>query len=309
MKKKLKALWKAINGMNKKGKWVSILKNPPKPPDGYSQSIILSGLYKLHEAGFKGKGVSIAVIGSGLEFIPALASIEHKITRESFVPGENATIDPEFHESFIASQILATTPLKVGTAPEIDHYYNLKIMNRSRGWTPDMMAAALEYIVKLPENERPNIISISIAVHIEDSALTDDFKACHVLFEKLKSMGVYILATTGNNGKDNPGWPARYVNSVGALNLDGTLWINSTKPAKYVFYGNNVEGLARNGTIIKQSGTSFSCPQLAGFIACYLSKKIAGGNNIKQIITSLDTSLKLDNYISTTNNGLLVNVP
>ncbi len=284
MKQKLKAIWKAITGQ------------PAYNSYGYSKSIVQSGLYKLHEQGFRGQGIRVCDIGGGI--VPSPFLYEPRIHRETFVEGESGTIgQKDWHENYTANLVLTYIP-KLGTAPLVDSYLSLKVKNSSGGWSPDQLAAALEYVIGLPENQRPHLLGMSFGVSSDSGVDINEysFQLVKEKLLKLKSMGVLCFGSSGNKGLDTPDFPASCIETVGALTLNDTKWIYSNK-AKWWTYGAGIENYNQLGVKVTIDGTSFARPPLMGTIASYLSMKVAKGANLKQIISSLETSLKLDGYL------------
>jgi hypothetical protein len=275
---------------------------------GYSQTLVTSGVYKLHEQGFRGQGIRIAYLGNGV--VPSPFLYEPRIIRETFVQGESGTVgQTDFHENYVANLFLTYIP-KIGTAPFLDKYYVLKVKHSGGGWSPDQLAAALEYVIGLPESQRPHLLGMSFGIPFNSGIdFTEySFKNVENKLAQLKSLGVICFGSSGNQSLGTADWVANKIESVAAINFDGSKWINSNK-GKWCFYGSKIENYNQLGVKTFIEGTSYATPQLMGCIASYLSMKVAKGSNLKQILSSLETSLKLDNYIKPNANGLLFQVP
>lgn len=95
------------------------------------------------------------------------------------------------------------------------------------------------------------------------------------IFAKLVHWGIPVIASSGNESAQEPGYPARsiYVEAVGAINeQEGPAWFTNRKADVYG-PGQGVTTSAvfsDTGTSVV-NGTSFSCPYYSGIMACLLS--------------------------------------
>lgn len=156
------------------------------------------------------------------------------------------------------------------------------------------LAAAVDYAVA----HGARVINMSLG---GDTTQSLAFEAA---LTRAKSAGVVVVASAGNDGAGNPGWPARYavdsryagyVIAAGASDVDGTLASFS-----------NRAGVAANGYLVapgvdiitscdtttcwRVSGTSFSSPEIAGAVAVLLQAfpNLSGPAAIDILLRSAD---------------------
>lgn len=276
-------------------------------PYGYSQTLVVSGLYKLHEQGFRGQGIRVAYFGNGVEKSPFLSETEGRITRFSFVTNEDGYIgQKDYHENYVANLFLTYIP-KIGTAPFLKEYRVMKIKNSGGGWSPDTFSQALDTLIALPADKRPHMIGFSFGVSSDSGIDTTEysFDQVKVKLKKLQDMGVLVFGSAGNKNLIIADFPAREVNSVACKTFSGTKHINSNK-GKWIFYGAGVDNFDKSGKPVKIDLTSYACPQLMGAIASYLSMKVAKGSDLQFVINNLESELTKDGYLIRSSDGISV---
>lgn len=240
----------------------------------------------LHELGYKGAGMDIAVIDAAFVDItsnPQLRNIRLKGAK-SFIYEDQDPYGTDAHGVWTTSCMATNMPgYYVGTAPEAS-YWLLRTEDNTSEYRveQDYMVAALEY-------------ADSVGVDVVNTSLyytTSFFEPYHYKFEDLD--GKTELATRGANmaadkgilivccaGNESTwvGTPADSPNvlTVGAVNNKGEIanfssfgmtTDNRLKP-DVVALGSGAAVIPKSGTYIdNRSGTSYSSPVLCGLAAC-----------------------------------------
>lgn len=251
------------------------------------------GVDHLHEAGYNGKGITIAVIDGGFynaDIIPGLSTAKILGTR-NFVRPEKSVYDELSHGMMVLSCIAANVPYSlVGTAPEADFY----LLQSEDGMSEQLVeednwCAAVEYADSLG----CDIITSSLGYYRFDYdemshkySELDGHTAINSRSASLAaSRGLLVLNSAGNSG-DEPwkkiGFPADAsdILAVGAVN-------SKKRNTNFSSLGNSADGRVKpdvmamggksavfdtDGTVTHVNGTSFSCPTMCGAAACLVQK-------------------------------------
>lgn len=245
---------------------------------------------RLHNAGFKGEGITIAVIDGGFYNCDAIEGLKNCriLGTKNFVnPGTNVYEESQQHGTMVLSCIGANMPNSlVGTAPEASFYLLQSEDNAGENLIEeDYWCAAVEYA----DSIGVDIVTSSLGYyHFDDPAASHKYEeqdgqtALNSYAASLAaSRGLLILNSAGNEG-DNQwkkiGFPADAKNiiTVGAVNAKGM-------NANFSSLGNTADGRIKpdvmaqgqnsalidfRGNVTKANGTSFSTPILCGAVAC-----------------------------------------
>ncbi|MDR1097038.1 MAG: S8 family serine peptidase [Tannerella sp.] len=263
---------------------------PLENPYGYAadQLEMLNGL-RLHAAGYRGKGLRIAVIDAGFmhaDRMDAFSSMNllgaHNIT----FPGRSVFCEDE-HGTKVLSCMAANLPgIMIGSAP--DASFLLIKSEDTRGeylLEEDLWAAAVEYA----DSVGIDIISSSLGYFRFDS-LPDyytrmDLNGQTAFISRVADMaakkGMLVVSSAGNEG--NSEWEkitfpadASDILTVGSVTSDkekssfssvGMTADYRIKP-DVVALGTHVCVTGSAGQVQYTNGTSFSAPTVAGFAAC-----------------------------------------
>lgn len=253
---------------------------------------MLNGQF-LHNKGYRGAGMQIAVIDAGFfhaNQLPAFDSLwNHRqiLGTRDLVESNSDIFETDSHGMSVLSCMGGNIPGKlVGTAPEAA-YWLLRSEDASTEYVveEDHWVAAAEYA----DSVGADIITSSLGYSVfDDPATNHSFgdmdgqttritKAANVAASK----GMLVLASAGNE-RDNY-WqrivaPADGdgVIAVGAVDKNGQITtFSSAGPASDGDIKPNVSAMGgstvlqwSNGQVGTSSGTSFSCPIMAGMLAC-----------------------------------------
>lgn len=245
----------------------------------------------LHALGFKGEGMTMAIIDGGFhnaDAIKALKSAKILGTR-NFVRPDVAVYDEHPHGMMVLSCIAPNVEKSiVGTAPEASFYLFVSedTHYEYRG-EEDNWCAAVEYADSLGVD----IISSSLGythfdtpqVKLEYHWLDGEHELNSREASLMASRGIMLCNSAGNEG-DSPwkkvGFPAdgKDILSVGAVDSEGVNTNFSSighsadgriKPDAMAM-GGHATVLGTDGCITTVNGTSFSCPILAGAVTCLM---------------------------------------
>jgi serine protease AprX len=255
--------------------------------------IEMIGGTKLHEMGFTGKGMTIAVLDAGfynvdqINHFDSLRQSGRLLGTKDFVQGGTQVFEDNSHGMSVLSTMAANTPGEiVGTAPQANF------------WLLRTEEAATEFIIEEYNWVAGAEFADSVGAWIINSSLGytrfDDTLTSHT-FNQLDgnttpitigadlaaSKGILVVNSAGNSGGDAwrfIGAPADgdSVLTIGAVNSERAY-------ASFSSRGPSVDGrikpnvcamgqqsvlVVSSGEVARSNGTSFSSPILAGMAAC-----------------------------------------
>lgn len=249
------------------------------------------GVDKLHEAGFTGDGITIAVIDGGFMNADCIAGFDSTkiLGTHNFVAPDKSIYAAQPHGTMVLSCIAANSPYcLVGTAPAASFYLLMSEDARSEQIVEeDFWCAALEYA----DSAGVDIVTSSLGYYVfDDSAsshkyyeLDGETSVCSHAASMAASRGLLVLNSAGNCGDEE--WKkisfpadAKDILTVGAVNSEGVNTVFSsvgntadgrTKP-DVMAQGEDAWLYDMTGSVSSANGTSFSTPILAGGVACLL---------------------------------------
>lgn len=271
----------------------SVINQPTVHPDSiYGRAITqiqISKGDKLHEAGFRGRGMTIAVIDAGfhnLDKITAMQNIRILGTKD-FVNPKADIFAESSHGLNVLSCIGMNQPnIMTGTAPEASFWllrsedeYSEHLVEQ------DYWAAAVEFA----DSVGVDVLNTSLGYYTFDDNTKNykysDLDGHHALMSRQASMiadkGMVLVCSAGNSGagswkKITPPGDAENVLTVGAIDKRGVLATFSSvgntadhrvKPdVVAVGFGSDVIGT--DGNQGRANGTSFSSPIMCGMVTC-----------------------------------------
>ena len=259
---------------------------------------------KLHENGYRGKGMMIAVFDGGFmnaDKIPALHKIKLAGVKDFVVPESKSVFGEMEHGTMVLSTMAANAPdFYVGVAPEAQYLLIRCEDERTESLAEeDYWASAAEYA----DSCGVDVINSSLGYHgFDDSSMNHHYyeqDGNTALISRTASMcadkGIVCVNSAGNDGmgswkKINFPADAKDILTVGSINEHGMNAAFSAvgptadgriKPDVMAF-GSPTCAITGRGSIINDNGTSFSSPLVAGMVACLW--QALPGKTAKQII-------------------------
>ena len=251
--------------------------------------IRLSNGDKLHDAGFKGQGMTIAVIDAGfhnLDRITAMQNIRILGTKDFVNPQADLFAESNHGLSVLSCIGMDSPGIMTGTAPEASFWllrsedeYSEHLVEQ------DYWAAAVEFA----DSVGVDVLNTSLGYYAFDDKSKNykysDLDGRHALMSRQAShiadKGMVLVCSAGNSGmsswkKITPPGDAEHVLTVGAVNKQavlapfssiGNTADNRIKP-DVVAVGEGADVIRTNGNQGKANGTSFSSPIMCGMVAC-----------------------------------------
>lgn len=271
----------------------SVLNQPTIHPDSiYGRAITqiqMSNGDKLHEAGFKGQGMTIAVIDAGFHNVDKITAMQNiRILGTKDLVNQQADIFAESsHGMSVLSCIGMNRPdIMTGTAPEASFWllrsedeYSEHLVEQ------DYWSAAVEFA----DSVGVDVINTSLGYYSFDDKSKNykyrDLDGRHALMSRQAShiadKGMILVCSAGNSGagswkKITPPGDADNVLTVGAIDKRAVLATFSSvgntadhrvKP-DVVAVGVGSDVIRTDGNQGRANGTSFSSPIMCGMVTC-----------------------------------------
>lgn len=271
----------------------SVLNQPTIHPDSiYGRAITqiqMSNGGKLHEAGFKGQGMTIAVIDAGFHNVDKITAMQNIriLGTKDFVNQQADIFAESSHGMSVLSCIGMNRPdIMTGTAPEASFWllrsedeYSEHLVEQ------DYWSAAVEFA----DSVGVDVINTSLGYYSFDDKSKNykyrDLDGRHALMSRQAShiadKGMILVCSAGNSGagswkKITPPGDADNVLTVGAIDKRAVLATFSSvgntadhrvKP-DVVAVGVGSDVIRTDGNQGRANGTSFSSPIMCGMVTC-----------------------------------------
>ena len=257
--------------------------------NGKDQLEMLQG-QRLHNIGLRGKGMTIAVLDGGFQnvnVIPAFTQANIAGSKDFVYPNSPFFYQETDHGTKVLSAMAANVPnVLIGTAPEA-RYWLLRCEDQQteQPVEEDYWAMAAEFA----DSAGVDIISSSLGYNDYDSVPDyyhqRDLDGQTALISRTASMlakkGIILVNSAGNSGmgpwkKISFPADANDILTVGAVNMVkknapfsgvGPTQDGRVKP-DVMALGSPASLISGRGSIIRDMGTSFSTPLVAGLVAC-----------------------------------------
>ena len=208
-----------------------------------------------------GQDVVVAVIDSGITEHPALPE---NIRRIDLVGGTSASSETHGHGTAVASLIGGTNGVTPGVSPAAT-LLDVRVVGADGTSSSFQLAEGIVAAV----DAGANVLNVSLGSY-GDSSLVEN------AVEYAYANGAVIVASSGNEGFDQPAYPAAYeqVYAVGAIDAEGTLvnFSNTGESLDLVAPGLEVNAAYSEGRYIEFTGTSASAPYVSAAIATAMSE-------------------------------------
>lgn len=290
-------------------------------PANYGNAIFqltqLNGQY-LHNKGFRGKGMQIAILDAGFWHINEISAFDSLRTTNRIL-GTRDFVDPQSdiyqqhtHGMSVLSTMAGNLPGSlVGTAPDASYY-----LFRTEDDPTEYLVEEDNWVAgaELADSLGVDVINSSLGYYAFDDPVmnhpysdmngkkTRITQGANMAFQK----GILVVASAGNEG--NVKWkhiiaPADGENVIAVAAVDqsgkrasfssvGPAFGGAIKP-NVAAMGSQTYLITSNGLPGYSSGTSFSSPVLAGMGACLLQANPY--SNVKQIKMAIEQSASMYN--------------
>ena len=270
----------------------SMINKPLRTPSHYgpaNNQIKMSHEDRLQEAGFKGQGMTIAVIDAGfhnVDKIEAMKNINILGTRDFVNPEADIYAESSHGMSVLSCMAMNQPNVMIGTAPEASYWLLRSEDEYSENLVEqDYWAAAIEFA----DSVGVDLVNTSLGYYSFDDPAKNyryrDLNGHYALMSreaaKAADKGIVVVCSAGNSGsgswkKITPPGDAENVITVGAVNKYGVL-------APFSSVGNTADGrvkpdvvavglgsdvMGTDGNLRHANGTSFSSPIMCGMVAC-----------------------------------------
>ncbi|MHC9542155.1 MAG: S8 family peptidase [Vulcanimicrobiota bacterium] len=281
------------------------------------------GVDKLWEKGFTGKGVTIAVIDTGIHPHPDLK--DKIIAFKDFCNGKKDAYDDQGHGTHVSGDAAGTGAASEGkykgTAPDAK-LVGIKVLSKDGSGRFSDIIKGVQWATENREKYNIKVINMSLGGSSFQSYKDDPI--CQAV-EKAMDMGIVPVIAAGNSGPKastvgSPGMDPEVI-TVGALDTKRTIDPADDEIAKFSSRGPTIDGLIKPdilspgvmitaanspGSMLDQmpqiphvgtdyitiSGTSMATPVLAGIVADIVqARPDLSPREIKEIFTSTASRL------------------
>lgn len=275
----------------------------------FDQIHMLKGDF-LHELGYRGEGMEIAVLDAGFNNVDEIAAFDSLwwnqqiLGTRDFVEGNDSVFEDGTHGTSVLSTMAANEPgVILGTAPKAN-YWLLRTEDGSTEYRveEDNWIAAAEFA----DSVGVDMINSSLGYSVfDDEAMSYSYSSMDGNTTRITrgadlaaSKGILVVTSAGNLG--NSAWKyisapadANEVLAVGALNPDGSVvgfssrgpTVDGRVKPNVAAQGASVVYVSGNGNTRYGAGTSFASPILAGLTAClWQSQRAKSSKEIRTMI-------------------------
>ncbi len=245
----------------------------------------------------RGKGITVAIIDTGVSKVPDLAQTEF-VKGYDFVNDKVNADDDNGHGTHVAGTVAQSTNNNYGVAGIAYEakIMPLKVLSGSGGGTISDIAEAIRFAA----DNGANIINMSLGGGGESQVMKDAIDYAH-------QKGLVIIAAAGNENAESASYPARYAHVIGVSALDA-----QGERAEFSNYGAGVNIAAPGGghgskiwqeTIDPETntpiisglqGTSMAAPHVAGVAALIESVGVTAPDEVFAILQQSSRNIAED---------------
>ena len=244
---------------------------------------------KLHEAGFRGQGMTIAIIDGGFKNANQLVALKSAklLGTHDFVKSKSDVFEENNHGMMVLSCMASNAPYSiVGTAPEASYWLlRSEDIDSENLVEQDYWAAAIEFA----DSVGVDVVNTSLGYRTFDDSSKDytyqDLNGLKAMISRSAGMaadkGMLVVCSAGNEGRGS--WkkitpPADAFNVITVAAVDSSLVLapfssvgnttdNRVKPDVSAI-GQRSVVLKTSGEVGTANGTSFSSPTFCGLVTC-----------------------------------------
>ena len=293
--KEVRKVWSTPDYVSEKnmGRKDEVIQDLEKHDDKYGcayQQIAIHGGDRLHDAGFTGKGMHVAVIDAGFYNVDTISFFNHLklLGTRDFVNAQSDLYAEHEHGMMVLSCMAANSPhCLIGTAPEASYWLLRSEDNDTeQPVEEDNWAAAVEFA----DSVGVDVINTSLGYYEFDEPfwsyryreLDGHTSLMSNTASQIAQKGMVLVCSAGNSGarswkKTTPPGDARDVITVGALRYDlqnadfssiGNTADGRVKP-DVMALGEKATVSSKEGTVSDADGTSFAAPIFCGVVTCF----------------------------------------
>lgn len=242
-----------------------------------------------HRKGITGRGITIAVMDTGIMLHPDFDSRVLKFT--DFTQGRTRAYDDNGHGTHVAGIIAGSGRMSrgmyAGIAPESGLFVT-KVLDKKGNGNTEQVLKAIDYVIE--NRAQYNIRILNISVGMLPTADEAEKKHLMAAVEKAWKHGIVVVAAAGNNGpgKNSVTIPGQCKSIITVGSIDD--YVRHGRGLKKGYSGRGPTEccvvkpeILAPGTAVKscsargsgyeiKSGTSMSAPVIAGAIALLLQK-------------------------------------
>ena len=270
----------------------SLINKPLRTDSLYGPAITQAAMSRvdlLHDAGFKGEGMTIAVIDAGfhnVDKIDAMKNIRILGVRDFVNPEADIYAESSHGMSVLSCMAMNQPHVMIGTAPEASYWLLRSEDEYSENLVEqDYWAAAIEFA----DSVGVDLVNTSLGYYSFDDPAKNyryrDLNGHYALMSreaaKAADKGMVVVCSAGNSGagswkKITPPGDAENIITVGAVTKRGELApfssVGNTADGRVkpdvVAVGLNSDVMGTDGNFRRANGTSFASPIMCGMVAC-----------------------------------------
>jgi serine protease AprX len=275
-----------------------------------SAQVTMLNVQELHNLGYMGQSIAVAVIDAGFHQVHRLPVFRHLLdsgrirTTVDFVQRDSNVYDDDDHGMSVLSCMAGFMPYEfVGTAPFADYY-----LLRSEYSTTEMPVEETFWVeaAEYADSCGVDIINSSLGYNEFDQWELNhthrDLNGSRTIISKgaaiAVSKGIIVVNSAGNEGNDEWGLisvPADVEEVITVGGVDAArkyALFSSTGPTAdkrikpdIMAQGDNTWVASSHGVFYQGDGTSYACPVMTGAVACLLQANYnSGSEEIRHVL-------------------------